>query len=160
MGPAARELHVQSPTGALLTKYWQGHYVPAFMPLTHAVVVVRTPAGIVLERREGASFWTLPGAARGRRDAVAECISRHLKEELGVFPRSMAILGYYRVLTGEKVEYGALAFCKAGLIDEHLRTPKDVQVRTWNGKTTLAALDPVSATLAAIAMKSNAWRIS
>jgi ADP-ribose pyrophosphatase YjhB (NUDIX family) len=160
MGLAPKEFHTQSPSGALLTKYWQGHYVPAYSPLTHAVVVAKTPAGIVLERPDGAAFWVLPGATRGRREAVAECVARHLREDLAIFPRSVAVLGFYRVVIEERIEYGALSFCKAGFIDERLRTPRDVQLRTWNGKTTLAALDPVSATLAALVMKSNTWRIS
>lgn len=151
------DYHVESPTGALFTKFWQGGYRPSFVPLTHVVVASKTPLGIVLVDSEEGDSWRLPGGTLSEDETVVDCAKRRLAGETGLVAQNLVAFGYFRLVMDGKVEYGALVFCRSAEPNQMVSARVERQVRTWDCESPLSSFDPIAGTLAAIAAQSKAW---
>jgi 8-oxo-dGTP pyrophosphatase MutT (NUDIX family) len=56
----------------------------SYVPLTHAVALVRAPGGYVLVHNRSRGCWELPGGLAERAEAPSSCASRELLEETGI----------------------------------------------------------------------------
>jgi len=153
-----KDFCARSHTGAVLTKFWWGGYKHAYAPLTHSLVAAKSPTGIVLFRPDGCDFWSLPGGSLVDHNQALEETVRRFEEQTGLEARRLSVLGYYRIVLPESVEYGALIFCTCDEVSQRKRASHNNEVRAWQGQSALQDLDPIAAALACVAMDCHSWK--
>ncbi len=153
-----KDFQAASPTGILLTKYYAGGYKPAYAPFTHLMVAAKSSDGIVLVATDDGALWTLPGGAREHHLDCREQAVVKLRHDAGLEASRAAVLGYYRIVSSDRVEYGALVFCVAAADPKALPSPPACEWRIWDGKDCLMGLDPISEALASVAWGSKPWQ--
>ena len=156
--PEDRECHIVGSTGAILTKFRYGIYRPSYVPLTTYVVAAKAPNGVVLVRPQGCHFWSLPGGPLNEAKGAAEVCAEGFQRETGLPAENIEALGFYRVIVSSKVEHGALAVCRCGPVSSKKAKELGVELRAWRFEGPIAALDPISEALAALAVESVLWR--
>ncbi|SDH32313.1 ADP-ribose pyrophosphatase YjhB, NUDIX family [Lentzea fradiae] len=63
-----------------------------FGPITHALVLLSVPGGVVLVHNRQRDCWELPGGLRDAGESPAECASRELREETGIGPVAVRLV--------------------------------------------------------------------
>jgi hypothetical protein len=156
--PEERDFHVEGATGAILTKLWPGGHKPAYSPLTHFVVAAKSPTGVVLMEAESGDFWSLPGGPVTDAQNMLEDAAARFQEQTGLQAREAAVMGYFRIVSPESVEYGALIVCQCGAVDGRRAKELGVELRTWECRAALRGIDAISAALAGAAVASRYWQ--
>ena len=152
-----KDFHVESSTGAILTKFWPGGHKPAYLPLTHFVVAAKSASGVVLTRAEGGDCWNLPGGTLTGKESVLDEASEKFRQQTGLGTAITAVLGYFRIVWPGRVEYGALV---VGISDDSAarEAPEfPVDIHVWDFNADLNGLDPIGVALAGAAAESLAW---
>lgn len=157
MASEERQLHVQSPTGAILTRYWPGAHRAAYSPLTHYLVAAKSLSGLVLVRPQDGKYWGMPGGPLPRDADVKGLVEARFLEQTGLRPRQITLVGHFRIVLSDRVEYGALIVAASDPPRARHRQRNETLARTWNFSGELEGLDPISATLATVACSSRTW---
>jgi len=158
MSSEAKDFYVRGPGGAILTRFWAGAHKAAYSPLTHFMIAAKCRTGVVLVVPEQGDWWTLPGGpVASKEPMVADAVAR-FEQQTGLRALRPSVMGYFRMVSSARVEYGALVICTCDEAAAGNSGKAGAELRTWDCKGFLEGLDPVSATLAIVAASSRAWR--
>jgi 8-oxo-dGTP diphosphatase len=129
----------------------------AHQPLTHALVVARSPAGSLLVFNVRKDHWELAGGMIDPGESARQCARRELHEESGQTCDDLEFVGAMRFLLRPtlfrpttRTEFGGLYLAKIDRPQPFRENSETSRIAWWDGTTDIGLIDAIDATLAAL----------
>ena len=118
-----------------LARFVAFHEVPehdsgGLPPLSYAVMLARSRAGIVLVQSRIRNVWELPGGAIDPGESPRSAAVRELVEESGCVARDTRWLGVVEVNDGQP-HFGALLYCEVDHVPQGFSNAETIAIDYW-----------------------------
>ena len=118
-----------------MTRFVAFHEIPehaagSLAKLSYAVMMARSPDGVVLVHSRFRQMWELPGGAIDPGESPRQAAIRELVEESGCQARDTRWLGVVEVNDGGP-RFGALLYCEVDAVPENFSNAETMAIGYW-----------------------------